>query len=344
MSTKDDDDDDLKRMSPLEKCAKVERIFIEHDRFNGLVGLIEHCHQYSKISAEPECMLIGGYSGLGKTTLQRHYAKRFPRTVRDEGTTVPVLCGRVPQRASDKTLVTKLLKNIGDPAFEKGSAFNQTTRLMHLMQECGTEIIFLDEFQHFIDKDSYKVLKNISDWLKNLIDESGVPIVMCGMPYASEILDAPGNEQLKRRFSVRATFEPFGWDEEAEKEEFRAFLKSVDDKLPFTKRSRLAGTTMSYRFYCATNGRAGWVMKIVRKAAEFAILASKECIDMEDLAKAYEDKLRMDYPDRVNPFAQAEKELKIEPFEEFVPNIAARDRRRRGGEYEEKASSVLRKK
>lgn len=344
MSTKDKDDDP-KKMSPLEKCAKVERIFIMHDQFEGLVKLIEHCHQYSKISAEPECMLIGGYSGLGKTTLQRHYAKKFPRTVRDDGTTVPVLCGRVPQRASDKTLVTKLLKNIGDPAFEKGSAFNQTTRLIHLMQECGTEIIFLDEFQHFIDKDSYKVLKNISDWLKNLIDESGVPIVMCGMPYASEILDAPGNEQLKRRFPVRATFEPFGWDTEAEKQAFRSFLKTFESDLPFTKPSRLAGTTMSYRFYCATNGRAGWAMKIARRAAELAILASKECIDIEDLAQAYEDRMRADYPDRVNPFAQAEKELKIEPFEEFVPNIAARDRRRNGGRGGvEKASSVLRKK
>lgn len=343
MSTKDDDDDPKKK-SPLERCALVERIFIKHDRFKRLVGLIEHCHQYSKISAEPECMLIGGYSGTGKTTLQEYYAQQYPRTVSDEGTTVPVLCGRVPLRASDKTLVTELLQNIGDPAFEKGTAYNQTTRLRLQMRECGTEIVFLDEFQHFIDKDSSKVLKNISDWLKNLIDQSRTPIVMCGMPYAAEILDAPGNEQLKRRFSVRATLDPFGWKTPAEKVEFRAFMKSIDAKLPFSQPSRLAGTSMSYRFYCATNGRVGWVMKIVRRAAELAILASKECLDLEDLAQAYEDRMREEYPDRVNPFPAAENELKVTPFEEFVPNIAARDRRRNGGNGVEKASGVLRKK
>lgn len=322
----------------------VERIFIRYARFQRLVELIEHCHQYSKISAEPECMLIGGYSGTGKTTLQEYYAQQYPRTILEEGTAVPVLRGRVPQRASDKTLVTELLQNIGDPAFEKGTAYNQTTRLRLQMRECGTEIVFLDEFQHFIDKDSEKVLKNISDWLKNLIDQTRTPIVMCGMPYAAEILDAPGNEQLKRRFSVRATLDPFGWQKPEERDEFRGFLKSVDVKLPFSKPSRLAGTIMAYRFYCATNGRLGWVMKIVRRAAELAIYGSKECLDLEVLAQAYEDRMREDYPDRANPFAAAEGDLRVTPFEEFVPNIAARDRRRGGGDGVEKASSVLRKK
>jgi Cdc6-like AAA superfamily ATPase len=316
--------------SPLERCAMVERIFIEHERFKTLAEQIRHCHEYSKISAEPECMFIGGYSGTGKTTLQKFYARQYPRAVIEEGAVVPVLCCVVPKPPSDKNLVTELLLGIGDPAAKKGTSYNQTTRLRLLMRECGTEIVILDEFQHFIDKDSQKVLKNISDWLKNLIDETRIPIILCGMPYADEILDAPGNEQLKRRFSVRASLEPFGWGTQAERDEFRRFLKSVDEKLPFPKKSKLAAMRTALRFFCATNGRVGKAMKIVRRAAELAIYSSKECLDLEVLARAYEDRMRKDYPERINPFETDVTEKNIEPFDEFVPNIAARDRRRNG--------------
>lgn len=335
---------DWSKMSEDERCAMVERIFIKHGRFERLTELIEHCHRYSKIAAEPECMFIGGYAGTGKTTLQDHYARRFPRAVLEERSVVPVLRGRVPQRASDKTLVTALLRSIGDPASERGSSYNQTTRLRSFMRDCGTEILILDEFQHFIDKDSQKVLKNISDWLKNLIDETRTPIILCGMPYADEILDAPGNEQLKRRFSVRASLDPFGWDAEEERGEFRGFLKAVDEKLPFPKKARLAGAATSLRFYCATNGRVGKVMKIVRRAAELAIRSSRECLDLEVLAQAYEDRMRADYPDRVNPFETDVTEKDFKPFEEFVPNIASDKRRRnRGDGGGERASRVLSK-
>jgi type II secretory pathway predicted ATPase ExeA len=335
---------DWSKVEPLERCRLVESIFIEHERFKRLLELIRHCHEYSKISAEPECMFIGGWAGTGKTTLQKFFAQRHPCVELEERTLVPVLRARVPQRASDKTLVTTLLRNIGDPAAEKGTSFNQTTRLRLMMRECGTEILFLDEFQHFIDKDSEKVLKNISDWLKNLIDETRTPIVMCGMPYADEILDAPGNEQLKRRFSVRARLEPFFWSTKEEQGEFRGFLKSVDVKLPFPKRSQLAGFNMAYRFFCATNGRVGKVMKIVRRAAELAIYGSLECLDLGVLARAYEDRMREDYPDRMNPFATEEKGLKEVPFEEYVPNIGANNRGRSGnGNGGHSASSILRK-
>lgn len=332
-------------MSKLEKCALVERIFIVHPRLTNLIEKIRHCHEYSKIAAEPECMFIGGYAGTGKTTLQEHYAKQFPPTFHEEGTTIPVLCGRVPEKASNKTLVTELLHNLGDPAAEKGTAYNQTTRFRLFMKECQTELTFLDEFQHFVDKDSEKVLKNVSDWLKNLIDQTNRPLIMCGMPYADTILDAPGNEQLRRRFSVRASLDPFGWNTPDEKDEFKAFLKAVDKKLPFasSRSFRLSEHTTAYRFYCGTNGRVGMVMKIIRRAAELAIMRSMEDIDLEVLAEAYDERLKKDYPDRFNPFCSDFKDLLILPFTEYVPNIGFTRRGAKPGAEDHTAFDVLRK-
>src|ERR1043165_9684351 len=313
---------DYSRMSKLEKCALVERIFILHPRLTDLLEKIRHCHEYSKIAAEPECMFIGGYAGTGKTTLQEHYAAQFPPVFHEEGATIPVLCGRVPERASNKSLVAELLHGFGDPAAGKGPAYNQTLRFRLFMKECKTELTFLDEFQHFVDKDSEKVLKNVSDWLKNLIDQTNRPLIMCGMPYADAILDAPGNEQLRRRFSVRASLAPFGWSTSAEQAEFKAFLRAVDKQLPFAspRSFRLSEHAIAYQFYCATNGRIGMIMKIVRRAAELAIMRSMEDINQDVLAEAYDDRLKKDYPDRDNPFSNSNN-LLIIPFKEYIPNI-----------------------
>lgn len=99
------------------------------------------------------------------------------------------------------------------------------------------ELFILDEFQHFIDRDSNSILNTAAGWLKSLIDNSGKPVVLLGMPYCNIILRASG--QLERRFTMRVSLEPFGWNTEAEQDEFRMFLCCLDEKLPFLARSNL---------------------------------------------------------------------------------------------------------
>jgi hypothetical protein len=334
---------DYSGMTKMERCELAESIFIEHPRLKELIARIQHAQLYSQIAAEPECVFIGGLPGAGKTTLTEHYELLFPRVNHEDRVEVPVLCGRVPSKATDNNLAAALLQELGDPAASKGTAFNRTMRLCRFIRDCGVRLIILDEFQHFVDKDSWRVLKNVSDWLKNLIDETEVPIVLIGMPYAVEILDAPGNEQLQRRFAVRTSIEPFGWDTEEERRQFRAFLRKVDDKLPLNDCSHLSDPLTAFRFYCATNGRVGKVMKIVRKATELALDEGLERLTLDVLADAYDERLMADQPERVNPFRSEKEDLKVIPFNEPQMNFAAMSRRSRRKAREEIASHVLRK-
>jgi Cdc6-like AAA superfamily ATPase len=294
---------------------------------------MEHCLHYSKIAAEPECMFIGGPAGAGKTTLQDYFLQKYPRTFNAEGATVPVLCARVPNKATDKNLVTELLAKLEDPEAIRGSSYNQTTRLRKFIKDCEVWLVILDEFQHFVDKDSKRVLKTVSDWLKNLIDQTKKPMILIGMPYADQILDAVGNEQLQRRFAVRERLDPFGWLTDEQQKEFRAFLKAVDNQLPLMESSHLSDPTMAFRFYCATNGVVGKVMKIVRRATELALERDEERITLDLLAEAYDDRLRADHPDRVNPFREDKTNLKIVICAEPKPVLK-----------NEKSSDVLKKK
>jgi hypothetical protein len=235
---------------------------------------------------------------------------------------IPVLATEIEVPATIQNFVTDLLEVIGDPEAKKGSTGIKTIRLRHFLKECETELIILDEFQHFIDRDSLNILKTISDWLKNLINKTKIPIVLMGMPYSSFVLDAVGNEQLKRRFCMREILESFSWKDDAKSQiPFRTFLKMIDLALPFDKRAGLGGVTMSFRFFCATNGVPSYVMDIVRPAAVYAVEHGFPGIDLEMLAHAYNHRFADDYPERPNPFDSEIRDLEIVPFKDSRPRL-----------------------
>ncbi len=291
----------VRSLSDFERKRLVEQIYIAFPRLNRVRSLVEHCHQHSRIAAEPECLLITGQQGAGKTTLRRGYARRYPWQATREGIAVPVLDAAIPVPATIKHLVTELLSSLGDPVPDKGTIVTQTRRLKRLIGECGVELIVLDEFQHFIDRDSNVILVTVSNWLKDLLNETGVPMVLIGMPYSDVILHA--NAQLERRFAMRVSLDPFAWKTAERQTEFRMFLNYLDEKLPFPRRSALADPEMALRIFCATEGVTGYVMKLIRRAAALAIDEKRECLEMEVLAWAYEERLSARAPDRVNPFS-----------------------------------------
>lgn len=277
----------LRRMSAEERKALVERIYVGHPHAKKLLEQIDYCRTHSKVAAEPDGMLITGAQGMGKTTLWRRYASRFPRAKTDGGVIVPVLPVGIQAPATPKSLVTVLLSALGDPASERGSIAAQTLRLYRYLEKCRVELLILDEFQHFIDRDSSKILKTISDWLKMLMNEAKLPIVLIGMPVSVRVLDAKGNEQLKRRFSMRESLKPFAWTDDGSDLTFRKFLKMLDTQLPLVEPSNLADKEVAFRLHCGSGGEMYRLMKLVRSAAALAIDEGVERIDMRLLSKAY---------------------------------------------------------
>lgn len=325
-----------------ERISKIESIYVLSPYLNDVFKTIKYCHRYSQHYMEPRCLLITGRPGVGKTSLAEYYIKDYPRIETEETVEVPVLYLKIGVPATPKSLVSALLAALSDPIPERGNIDSQTRRLHRFLKELKTELIILDEFQHFIDKDSLKVLKTISDWLKLLIDNSKIPVVLMGMPYSHIILDTRGNEQLKRRFSSRRSIKPFGWGSTSkEQEDFRNFLKFVDGQLPFNKKADLASKTTAFRFYCATNGVIYYVMDIIRVATLTAIEQSLETITLDLLADAYAESLASAYPDRENPFCCVPSDLKIRPFSDWLPDLKNLKELNRGGDS---AGEVLRRK
>jgi DNA transposition AAA+ family ATPase len=291
-----------KKMPIEDRMQLIETLYVHFPRNEVALKSIHSCHKHAKRSKESEGILIQGNTGAGKTTLVKLYMKDYPRKHTAEKTMVPVLYASVPVPATCKSLVTELLTAIGDPAAEKGSQIVQTLRLRRYLDACCVELLILDEFQHFQDRDSHKVLKTVSDWLKLLMDETGVPIVLTGLPYSHTILDADGNEQLQRRFGVRIELEAFRYNTSKERHDFRRFLKVIDEKLPLAENSDLADPNIALCIFEATNGVVANVMKLVRQATGIALESCREKLTMEILALAYEQRLAANNPGKPNPF------------------------------------------
>jgi len=327
------------------KARLLGHIFVEHPRLKILMRQVEQCHQYSMIDEDldPEGMLITGFAGVGKSKFIRRYAEKFPWREEVDKTIVPVLVVTIPQSATVKSLVSELLDALGDPFPDRGSAASQTRRLKKLIRDCGVELIIADEFQHFIDKESDKVLHDVSDWLKVLMDKTRKPIILSGLPNSDKILEA--NEQLKRRFTLKESLEPFGWKSGKAQDTFRQLLRQIDDKLPFNERANLSDPQTAFQIYYATRGIIGYVMKLVRVASIRGLRQTANRLNADMLAYAYEKNFRKVFPKRVNPFKEIDLgKLRIEPVEERRDIPGATNGRVRANKAQPKAADVLRRR
>jgi hypothetical protein len=297
-----------------QRIETIERVIISFPRLAGIREKIDYCRRHSKIAAEPECLLITGSTGAGKTTLCREYVGRFPRRPSKAGITVPVLSASIPVPATVKSLVTRLLFALGDPLADRGTVVNQTMRLHRLIGECQVEIILLDEFQHFIDRDSNHILLTVSNWLKELLNETNIPMILIGMPYSDVILQS--NAQLERRFQMREQLSPFGYADPAQQTEFRTFLRYLDEALPLAESSHLSDVETAFRIFCATGGAIGHVMKLIRRAAVLAVTGGMNKLDLELLAEVYDERFSASRTDP-NPFRADPEHLRVEPLKDL---------------------------
>src|SRR5688572_3970894 len=154
---------------------------IRYPRFNELHREIQRCQTLSRTAGEPQCMALEGVPGAGKSTLVADFARAFPRVETEAGTQVPVFYLETPSPVTVKGMAATMLERLGDPAAHRGALWSMNSRLIKLMQACDVQLAILDDFHHLIDTETNRILQKVSDWLKVLIKESGIPFLVVGI-------------------------------------------------------------------------------------------------------------------------------------------------------------------
>lgn len=283
---------------------------IRYPRFNELHQDILLCQEVTAQSGEPSCMVLEGVSGAGKSTLVKAYAANFPRYDAEDGTRVPVFYAETPSPVTVKGFSSHLLAELGDPAAHRGTLQNMNARLIYYLRVCEVQLVILDDFHHLIDSETNRILAQVSDWLKVLIKETGIPFLVVGIEDSVDrILRA--NRQLSRLFAVREKLPPFSLATEAEAEDFRRFLQYAQVAVKKNIQHSLTQDEFLARIYFATEGVVANIMNLLRVAALFGEKQGEDVITLEVLDLAFNKRLQRHLEKPRNPFSAPIKDILV---------------------------------
>lgn len=264
----------------------IEHTLVPHTAFMNASSRIEQCMRYAVDSPEPICLAIVGESRTGKSRVIEEHCAKFPRHRTEEGLIVPILNVMTPSKPTVKGMVEHMLQKMGDPRFDRGTEIAKTIRLKRLMSNAGTIQIVLDEFQHFYDKGLRGVMHHMADWLKILVSDTKVALLVSGLPSCMAVLEQ--NEQLAGRFFAPVVMPRFDWQNTQHREEFIGILGAFQDSIGLHfDIPRLDHEEVAFRCYCASGGLMGYLINFLRQAVWNAIDANKKIITLDDLMVAH---------------------------------------------------------
>lgn len=294
----------------------LRKTLIEHAIFQETVRTIARVHQRWRDTGVAEGLLVVAQTGAGKSTTLKFYRDQFPRYETPEGTQIPILYVATPESPSVRDLAEAVLDAFGDPAADKGSARAKTRRILNFVKKCGVQMIVIDEFHHFHDGNRQEA-KRVSNWLKLLIEQLNIPVILAGLPRAIAVVNR--NPELRRRFCAPFYLRPFGFKEADEKVEFRAVLKRMHSLVPGACECvSFHDEAMAERFFYASSGLIDYVVKIIDRAvsntsADYGGKVTQECLE-----QAFKDAVWPTAPLILNPFNQKAKfRLLTKPGEPF---------------------------
>ena len=177
------------------------------------------------------------------------------------------------------------------------------------------ELVILDDFHHLIDTETDRILAKVSDWLKVLIKETGIPFLVVGIDgKVDRILRA--NAQLSRLFAARETLGPFQWKPEEQNtiQSFNIFLSTIEKGIGKPLTQTVPRTELLFRIFYSTDGIVGNVINLLRYAVMLADENGQALLELQFLAQAFEKRMAKHLRGKVNPFV-------VPANETFTPSV-----------------------
>lgn len=265
--------------------AKLDSYVYMHTHFRHALARIDALIARAKRYADPEIAILLGESRCGKSRLLDIVEQKWPPHRTAEKTHVPVLSIRITSKPTVKGLLTQLIAKLGAPsAIRYKTEQQQMQALINLLKRCEVRALMLDEFQHFLS-DRGQVNYSVADLFKYLSDEAQISIIFAGLPEAKGVIDA--NEQLAGRASAALRLRRFNWGTASGRDEFKQMLVGCARAFEPIALPDLSSDELAFRWYCASGGVIGLVLKIFRECLNTAAQKNYSALTLEDFDEAH---------------------------------------------------------
>lgn len=313
-------------------CEDISGMLVRHSAFTEILNELNYAFGMAPFLKQPPGLFIIGESRTGKSTVAEKFAQMHKPVRTDEGLVSEVIYVQVPSKPTIKGLASEILSALQDPLAEKGTEQQKTRRILHLIKQCKTRMLMLDEFHHFVDKSSrYSVIHTVADWLKCLINEAGLVTVIIGLPYGQNVLVQ--NEQLRGRFKSPLIMPRFDWSDDNLRTEFLRLLKGFTNMMnEHFDVPDFHSEALGYRFYLASGGLIGYVFNLLQETALDVMRRDSNIITLSDLDRNYYKVISETDQHPISPFSMKDN-LQESQAQNFAHAIG-----KRGDEFLQRVS------
>ena len=229
-------------------------------------------------------VIISGRPGLGKTTAVQEFGRAFERARRGHASTsrrnlIPVAYVPVPTHATAKTMIMKLANFYAIPYFRNASYETLLGRVTHVMRECATELVIIDDI-HRLDL-HYRGNEQVADALKELSERCPGTMVYAGVDVARNgLFWGSRGEQIMARFDL-VKFDEYDTTTTDGAAVWGRVLVDLEETLCLIQQPGGEILTVAAELRELSRGSIGRVAKAVRRGARRAIEQHTERLDLD---------------------------------------------------------------
>lgn len=263
---------------------ELRNTVIQHPSFHKALNLIANAIEVGNGTGIFTGVRIMAPSGCGKSLLIECLQKNIINSQFLEGE-LSVIRTELKESPSVSQIQGGLLENFKYGLIDQGrrSANNNDVHrvLLAAIAEHRVQLIVLDEIQHIFSPFNDKVATHVIDWLKRLMNMTGVPIVLVG----TELMDRLGavDPQLTSRIPTAIKLMPF-----MHNAEWVGFLKALVKQCHAVDLSIIAETPLVTQLYGITKGVVRPLKSLLVQAVIMAVNAEEKSLTVGRLLAAYE--------------------------------------------------------
>lgn len=285
----------------ISAAVAVDRIMVNYPAFAESMHGVDRVFQLGRELSIQQGIQVTGFSGSGKTALARYFLSSQPKSALfDEG--FGALAIRLPSRPAVGQVVSALLRRLRHP-FPNITAQTLDIKrqmLIDALRQKGTRLIFIDEAHSLLAQTrvhgrSSIMFGNVTDLLRELMDEAGVALVLLGTEDLVELNSADAHlaNRISARFELKGLEAPAIW---------QGFVRSFIRQLKTVDLTLLADKDESRRLLNVTEGNLRSFKRLIAEAALVAVDDRAEAVEPRHLHTAFERVNGKDFP-KVNPYA-----------------------------------------